>query len=243
MKIDWWTLGLQTVNVLVLIWLLRRFFWRPIASMIEQRRAAAAGTLTEAAAKLEAAKMSLADIDKTRAGFAAERDAILATAQEQAEHARAVSLDQARAETASLEAAANAAIAMQAADVETRAQARAGRLAVDIAEHLATRLEGPAVRAAFLDWLVTSIRAMPAEARQATSAGGVVLEATTATPLDPSEQMEARSRIDDALGHRSVLVFKADPSLIAGLELHGPHFAVTNSWRADLARILTDLHA
>ena len=41
MTIDWWTLGLQTINVLILIWLLAHFFWRPVAGMIEQRRAAA----------------------------------------------------------------------------------------------------------------------------------------------------------------------------------------------------------
>jgi len=29
MTIDWWTLGLQTVNVAILVWLLQRFFWRP----------------------------------------------------------------------------------------------------------------------------------------------------------------------------------------------------------------------
>jgi len=29
MTIDWWTLGIQTVNVVILIWLLERFFWRP----------------------------------------------------------------------------------------------------------------------------------------------------------------------------------------------------------------------
>ena len=35
MTIDWWTLGLQAVNVAVLIWLLGRFFWKPVAAMIE----------------------------------------------------------------------------------------------------------------------------------------------------------------------------------------------------------------
>ena len=34
MTIDWWTLGLQTVNVIALVWLLGRFFWRPLAGMI-----------------------------------------------------------------------------------------------------------------------------------------------------------------------------------------------------------------
>ena len=41
MQIDWWTLGLQTVNALVLIWLLSRFLFRPIASILAEREVAA----------------------------------------------------------------------------------------------------------------------------------------------------------------------------------------------------------
>ena len=40
MTFDWWTLGLQTVNIVILVWLLQRFFWAPIAGMIAERRAA-----------------------------------------------------------------------------------------------------------------------------------------------------------------------------------------------------------
>ncbi|MDD2706355.1 MAG: ATP synthase F0 subunit B, partial [Acidocella sp.] len=70
MKIDWATLALQTVNVLVLIWLLRKFFWRPVAAMIEQRRAAAQTMLDDAAKKRDTAAAAVAEIEKTRAGFA-----------------------------------------------------------------------------------------------------------------------------------------------------------------------------
>ena len=45
MRIDWWTLALQTVNVLILIWILSRFLFRPIVGVIEERRAAAAKLL------------------------------------------------------------------------------------------------------------------------------------------------------------------------------------------------------
>ncbi|MDU1693666.1 MAG: ATPase, partial [Bradyrhizobium sp.] len=33
MTIDWWTVGLQAVNVTILVWLLARFFWRPVAGI------------------------------------------------------------------------------------------------------------------------------------------------------------------------------------------------------------------
>jgi F0F1-type ATP synthase membrane subunit b/b' len=108
MTIDWWTLGIQTVNVVILIWLLGRFFWRPVAAMIEQRRATAQRIVTEAEAKRSEATAALAEIERTRAGFARERDAILAAAHEAAERERTTRLAEAEKEVRSLEAAARA---------------------------------------------------------------------------------------------------------------------------------------
>src|SRR5664279_5826326 len=98
MTIDWWTLGIQTVNVIILIWLLERFFWRPVAAIIEQRRASAQGILEEAEAKRSEEIAALAEIERTRAGFAREREAILAAAHETAEKARSARLDEAAKE-------------------------------------------------------------------------------------------------------------------------------------------------
>ena len=73
------------------------------------------------------------------------------------------------------------------------------------------------------------------------AANNAALEAVSATPLDPADQERCRGLIGEAFGARPPIAFKTDPALIAGLELHGPHFVVRNSWRADLARILADL--
>lgn len=241
MTIDWWTLGIQTVNVVVLIWLLGRFFWRPVAVMIEQRRSATQTTLNEAEASQAKAQAALADIEKTRAGFAAERDAILATAQEDAAKAAKARRAQEASAAAAREEAARAAIAQERTHAEQTWSRNAGHLATDIAGRLAARLDGTAVRAAFLEWLVQGIRAQPEAVRQAAAAEGVSLEATTATPLDPAEQDHVRAMIGEALGGHPHITFQVDPTLIAGLELHGPHLEVGNSWRADLARIQKDM--
>jgi F-type H+-transporting ATPase subunit b len=241
MTIDWWTLGLQTVNVLVLVWLLKRFFWRPVAAMIEQRRAAAQRALAEAEEKRSQAAAALAEIEQTRAGFAQEREAILAAANEAAERARATRLEAAERDAASLEGAAKAAIEKEREVAEKAWTERASQLAVEIAERLVARLDGPAVRAAFLDWLVEEIRALPAPTRDTVTANGVTLEAISATALGPADQEHYRKLIGEAFGAHPQIAFKADSTLIAGLELHGPHFVVSNSWRNDLARILAEL--
>ena len=241
MTIDWWTLGFQTVNVVILVWLLKRFFWRPIAAMIEQRRATAQRTLAEAEAARREAADALGEIERTRAGFAKERETILATAHEEAERARTARLDEAAKEVAVLEAAAKSAIEKEKEAVEKVWTERSSRLAVEIAERLVSRLDGPAVRATFLDWLLKEIRTLPDAARQAVAAKGAVLEAISATPLDPADQERYRELIGEAFGAHPQISFKTDPALVAGMELHGPHLVVNNSWRADLTKILADL--
>jgi F-type H+-transporting ATPase subunit b len=241
MTIDWWTLGIQTVNVVILVWLLGRFFWRPVAGMIEQRRATAQRTLTEAEAKRSEATAALAEIARTRAGFAQEREAILTAAHEAAEQARSARLAEAAKAATALEDAAKAAIETAKAASEKMWADRASHLAVAIAERLAARLNGPAVREAFLEWLLDEIRRLPEASRQAMAAAGVALETVSAAPLEPTEQTRYRTRIAEAFGAQPQIAFKADPTLIAGLELHGPHLVVSNSWRADLSSILADI--
>jgi F-type H+-transporting ATPase subunit b len=241
MTIDWWTLGIQTVNVLILVWLLGRFFWRPVAAMIEQRRATAQRILAEAEAQRSQATAALAEIERTRAGFAQEREAILAAAHEAAEQAQAARLEDVKKEAASLHAAAKAEIEKEKEAADSALAERASRLAVEIAQRLANRLDGPAVRAAFLDWLLKEIRTLPDSARRTVAADGVTLQAISATPIEPADQARYRELIGQAFGAHPQIAFKTDPSLIAGLELHGPQLVVSNSWRADLTQILADL--
>lgn len=241
MKIDWWTLGFQAVNVIILVWLLQHFFWRPIAAMIEQRRGATEKALVDAKAAQDKAAAAMADIVATRAGFAKEHDAIMAAAHAEAEKAGNATLDAATKAAEARTAAAHAAALAEHNAEEAAWTERASQLAVQIAGRLAARLQGPAVSTAFVDWLVSSIHAMPAAARQAAAAEAGGFEAVSAEELAPAEQERTRGLIAKAFGAQPQITFKTDPALIAGIELHGPHFALNNSWRADLRQILEDI--
>ena len=235
MTIDWWTLGLQTVNVAILIWLLGKFFWRPVAGMIEDRRAAAQTLLADAEHNRQEAATALAQIVQTRAGLGQERDAILAAAQATADQAHTARLAQAERDAAALVAASRVAMAKEQAAASEAWPERSNHLAIAIAGRLAARLDGSAIRGAFLNWLLAAIQALPTAARQA--AAGQSLDAVSAAPLPPAEQEQHRNAIAAAFGVLPRITFKVDPELIAGLELQGPHFTLRNSWQADLARI------
>ncbi len=241
MTIDWWTLGLQTVNVVVLMWLLKRFFWQPVSAMIEERQTSARKILADAEAVQAKADASVAEIEHIRAGFAKERESIVAEARDAGEKARQAILADAASETAALQTAARAAIEKEEREAQEAWSERAGKLAIDIAGRLAARFSGPAVRDAFLGWLIEDIRALPETTRQAASAKGARIEAITATALDALDQKRFGEAIAEALGTSSPISFVTDPGLIAGVELRGPNLTIANSWRADLNRILVEI--
>ncbi len=241
MTIDWWTLGLQTLNVMILLGLLQHFFWKPVAAMIAQRKALADKTVADRSALDRQAAQAEADAAKTRGGFAAERAALLTEAELEAGRARDTLLAQARTEAAAFQTAAKAAV-QAGQDAARRAWSdRSNELGVEIAGRLVARLDGDTVQAAFLDWLVAAIAALPDQARKALADHAIALSVVGTTPLTEAAQAQATSRIGAAFGYRPQIAYTTDPALIAGLELHAPHLAVSNSWRADLADILESL--
>ena len=241
MTIDWWTLGFQTVNVAILIWLLGHFFWKPVAAMIEARRALVQ-KLTDDAEEIRAKSVAaLAEVEKTRAGFAKEREAILAATHKVAEEAAAAILTKAKSDAEALQAAGKAGIAKERKAQESAWAERSADLAIDIAGRLAARLDGDGVQACFLEWLLGEVRKLPEPERKAAGAQGLELELVSAVKLDAAERKRLGAALADALGGAPRIAFRTDSKLIAGFELRGEHLIVRSSWRADLATIQADL--
>ncbi|MGY2736571.1 F0F1 ATP synthase subunit B family protein [Sphingomonas sp. UYP23] len=241
MTIDWWTLGFQIVNVTVLIWLLRLFFWKPVAAMIAARRAATQKSTDDAKTASDTAAAALADVAKTRAGFANERETILGDARKAADVARAVVLAKAKSDADALQTAAKADIAKDAKTQEGAWSDRSADLAVKIAGRLAGRLDGDAVQACFRQWLIEEIGKLPAPARKAAAAKEMKLMLASAVTLDAGTQQSCAKAIGEALGGDPKIAFTTDATLIAGFELSGEHLIVRSSWQADLVTIRADL--
>jgi len=241
MSFDPWTLGFQAVNVLVLVWLLQRFFWKPVAATIAARQSAAVTLLDAAKAKQAEATAELAKIEATRTALATERDMLLASARKDAEAARDVLLATARTEAEALHDTAKAARVRAAETLKATAMTDAQALALTVAGQLVARLEGPTLDAAFLDWLVDGIAALSVADRKALA--NATLTVTSASPQTSAAQDKISDAITAAIGQPATLSFRTDPDLIAGHELHSAHFTLRNSWAADLARIKVALMA
>ena len=238
MRIDWQTLALQTVNVLILIWILSRFLFRPVVAIIEERRAVAAKLLDDAAAAKSEAMAAREQAQAETAKIAASRDEVLRQAAKEAESERAAALASARAEVEKLRAAAAAEIYSERAAEAVVASDRAARLAVDIAGKLLARLPESARIDGFIGGLAEALAALPQANKQAL---GDELELRAARPLSAEESRSCRDAFAKALGRPLDFVVAVDPDVIAGLELDTPHATVRNSFRGDLKRVVEGL--
>jgi F-type H+-transporting ATPase subunit b len=232
MRIDWATLALQAINLVILVALLSRFLFRPVADLLAKRRAEAARLITEAEAQRAAAEKARAVLDAETAALADKRAEALRLAAEAAEEERRRLVAAAEKQAGEIVAEARAVAERQRAADAVQDRKRAAELALDIAAKLLARLPTSARAASFLDGIVAEIAALPASARAEMASRP--LELKSAAELDAQERETCRAALSQALGAEVALSFSVDPSLIAGLELEGSHVRVTNHLRGDL---------
>lgn len=240
MHIDWWTLALQTVNVLVLLWLLKRFLMQPVAAMIDARQAAAAKLMADAEAARNDAVAEKQKAAEEAGRIAATRDDALKAAIAEAEKAKTALLGDARTEAEKLRATAEADIERHRRETEASYAEDAKSLAVDIAGKLVARLPDTTRIAGFVDGIASALRALPPESRAAITEVEPV-PVRTARALTGEEGGAIRAMLADILGKPVEITVLPDPRLIAGLEIDTPHAVVRNSFRADLDRVLREL--
>jgi F-type H+-transporting ATPase subunit b len=236
MTIDFWGLGLQAVNVLILVWLLSRVFWRPVAAAIAKRQETAQEVIGSAKATQARADTALTEITKARASIAEERATMRDAARTEAESAAKYTLAEARAQAEAILAAAKDTISHERVAARKANDAQASELSLKIAARLLERLNGPTVQSAFLSQLLDAIADMPAADRKALASDPKGIEIVSATETG-ADQGKIAKEIQTALGGAPEIRFTTDPNLIAGLELRSPHFTLHNSWAADLTQV------
>src|SRR5487761_2063313 len=104
MLIDWFTVGAQALNFIILVWLLKRFLYKPIIRAIDAREARIAAELAGAAAKKAEAQTECDEVRRKNEEFDQQRAALWCKAADDAQAQRERLLDEARKAADSLSA-------------------------------------------------------------------------------------------------------------------------------------------
>jgi F-type H+-transporting ATPase subunit b len=96
MLIDWFTVGAQALNFLILVWLMKRFLYKPILHAIDEREKRIAAELADADAKKAEAKKDRDEFQHKNEEFDQQRAALLSKATDEAKAERQRLIDEAR---------------------------------------------------------------------------------------------------------------------------------------------------
>ena len=223
MQLDWTTFLLQIFNFLVLVWLLKRFLYRPVLDVIARRREGIEKALNdarEAEARAETLRQDyerkLAEQDSAQAASMARLADEVATERNR----RMAKLD---AELATERERQAALVEKQTADAGRKAGDAARAAALSFVSRLLGRLAGAELDRRLLDMLIDDLATLPAEQlealNEAAAAPGASLQLTTARPLSEADQTRLLSALSNALGHSLPLTKQIDPSMQSGLRV------------------------
>jgi F-type H+-transporting ATPase subunit b len=96
MLLDWFTIGAQALNFLILVWLMKRFLYKPILNAIDAREKLIAKELADADAKKSEAQKERDVFQKKNEEFDQQRAALLTKATDEAKAERLRLVEEAR---------------------------------------------------------------------------------------------------------------------------------------------------
>jgi F-type H+-transporting ATPase subunit b len=223
MLIDWFTVGAQALNFLVLVWLLKRFLYKPILAAIAVREKRVATELAEADANRARTQGERDDLAKKVAAFDADAASRLAQAVHEAGAAKEGLLVAARQAAADLrreDAAAlqreGARLGQEVAELAARAVGEASRQAL---RDLAGADLEPAMVAEFLRRLSGLAPASRSSLSAALRSPGTEAVIRSASEVPAASRAAVQDGLNRALSAAVPVSFRVDPAVICGIEL------------------------
>ena len=244
MNFSWWTFALQAANFLILVWLLRRFLFKPVSAIVARRKEEIARQLSEVSAEKQAALHITEELRSQKAAVEGERREAIEEERAQLAIERSKMLEEARAEANEISVQARKKIAEERAAATEELFSRTVELATGLAEGFLREVALPSMERLFLARMVDYIDRLPAEERAnlVSHLGSNTLVVTTAHQLDANEEAEWRDQLGKRIGNSATLKFHADPALIMGAEITFPNAILRFSWRESLAEAVKEFH-
>jgi F-type H+-transporting ATPase subunit b len=217
MEFDLTTFALEVLNFLVLVWLLKHFFYRPVLAVIEKRQAGTAKMIADAETVRRDAEglkseyqTRLAEVDKDRAAakavldeeIAAERLRRLATVEAE------VDADRQRRQMLEVREKNE-----REAVLEREALTIAARFASRFLEHLA----GPELETKLVELALSELDTLAPEKLKALREGGVSIKVVSAYPLDEAQRTAFTQSLGRLAGRTLAPEFSVDTMLKAGV--------------------------
>ena len=223
MLIDWFTVGAQALNFLILVWLLRRFLYKPILDAIDAREKKIAAELADAAARKADAQKDRDEFQHKNEEFDRQRAALLTKATDDANAERQRLLGEARKAADALRAKQQEAMRNDAKHLNEAIRRRTQQEVFAIARKALTDLATVSLEERLGEVFTRRLRQMDDKAKAAL---GQALEASadpaivrSAFDLPPEQQAAIQNALNETVSADVRVRFETAPDLVSGIEL------------------------
>jgi F-type H+-transporting ATPase subunit b len=223
MLIDWFTVGAQALNFLILVWLMRRFLYKPILHTIDEREKRIAKELAEAGAKKAEAQRERDEFQHKNEEFDQRRAALLSEATEEANTERRRLLDEARKAADALSAKRTDTLRNDAHNLNQAISRRTQQEVFAITRKALTDLATTSLEERLRDVFTRRLRTM--DGKEKASLGETLRTASAPTlvrsafDLPPEQRDAIQNALNETFSADIHLRFETAPDLISGIEL------------------------
>jgi len=223
MLIDWFTVGAQALNFLVLVWLMKRFLYKPILNAIEEREKRIAAELANADEKKAEAQKESDEFQHKNEEFDRQRVALLSKATDGAKAERQRLLDEAREAADALSAKRRETLRNEEHNLRQAISRRTQQEVFAIARKALTDLATTSLEERLGEAFTRRLRELDVKAKE-----GLAEALKTATDpalvrsaFDlPAEQRAAiQNALNETFSAEIHIRFETAPDLISGIEL------------------------
>ncbi len=217
MLIDWFTVGAQAINFLILVWLLKRFLYRPVLAAIDAREKKVAARLLDAAAREAQAQTERDDLRRRNEAFDHDREDLLrkATAEAAAERQRLI--EAARRDTQTLRTRLTESLAKERAELNRRLLEDTQAEVLALARGALTDLAGVSLEDRMIEVFTSHLRELRLAAKASPAEGIAVVRSAFEIPAAKRSGIE--TAIHHYLGADANVRFETSPGLVCGIEL------------------------
>ncbi len=223
MLIDWFTVVAQVINFLILVWLLKRFLYRPILNAIDAREKRIATELADAAAKKTEAQKERDAFQYKNEVFEQQRATLLSQAMDAAKAERLRLLDAARQESDGLRAKRQEALRSEQRSLSKALTHRAREEVFAIARKALADLAGTTLEERMVDVFLRRLRELDdagmAGLKSAFKGSSSPLLVRTTFILPSAQRAAIETAVKETLGKEKQVQFETAPDLISGIEI------------------------
>ena len=233
MELDWTTFILEIINFLVLVWILRRFLYRPVMNVVAQRRAAISQSLREAQATQQQATELKAQYENRLTDWQQEREAARKQLGDEIEAERQKLMAQLQTELTEQRRKEQVLAERRDENLLREARQQAQLLSEQFAAKLLTRVAGPAVEGRLLEMLLEDLASLPEAQRKNLAAAQrdnqAPVQIISAFPLNDAQRQTLSTALQKTLETAISCEFREDPAVVAGVSIHiGAHYLQAN---------------